>query len=89
MEPHTALLCDAHVWLLAECPICTLEREITMREGADRAIERREQDLARKNDLIDRAIDWDEDEKEYTDKIDWLMLHKIIDEMRSAREEKR
>ena len=39
MEPHTALLCDAHVWLLAECPICALDRVITQLEIADRRIE--------------------------------------------------
>jgi len=39
MEPHTALLCDAHVWVLAECPICALEREITAREMADSRVE--------------------------------------------------
>jgi hypothetical protein len=54
MEPHTALLCDAHCWVqelykldravLAECPICVLEREIVKREGADRHIEELEAD---------------------------------------------
>ena len=83
MKPHTALLCDAHVWALAECPICALEREITKRERAAKRIEELQADLAIKNALIDRAIAcWDDvvlNDKPTEDMDD------IVEDMRDAR----
>ena len=58
MEPHTALLCDAHVWLLSDCPICALEREITAREMADRRIEELERGAENENRQIIELAEW-------------------------------
>ena len=80
MKPHTALLCDAHVWALAECPICALEREITKRESAAKRIEELKEELSTANWLIDSMIDADWKMEDYKKKA-------IINDMRKARGE--
>lgn len=63
---RVAELCDAHVWILAGCPICALEREIIAREGADRRIE----------ELEDKLLGCNRDRKEYRKQIDQLAKEK-------------